>query len=474
MKKLPKVNTSKLLKAALPYILVGLMATKLGQAYRMASGGDVLDRILGAFLKIGEAFANPLPSLHPFDLLVGDACGALLWFIVYQKSKNARKYRRGAEYGTARWGNAKDIEPFIDPDFSQNILLSETERLTLGKIADPEKRNVNLNVLVIGGSGSGKTRYHIKPNLLQMNASYVCSDPKGTVIEEVGRALVRGGYKIKVLNTIDFSCSMHYNPFVYLHNPNELISYLTAKFDAFTPAQVQAELESMFDRQYSLTTREVVEIRTRTVTSTDPETGETTEDEEEYEYYILYVTLRNKGFGAVALENLDEEQKERYTATLSLKGNKPYLFGSDIYANESAGEDYDIPGEALADPDFAALIAEAEKYLGFPYVWGGSSPSTSFDCSGFVCYVYTHSGVHNLPRTTAQGIYNQCAHIPMSEAKPGDIIFFTGTYNSPGPVSHVGIYVGNNMMIHCGSPIQYARTDSSYWSQHFYAIGRLN
>ena len=490
-------------------------------------------------------------------------------------------------------------------------------------------------MLVIGGSGSGKTRYHIKPNLLQMNASYVCSDPKGTVIEEVGRALVRGGYKIKVLNTIDFSCSMHYNPFVYLHsetdiltlvtvimtntqgeakggddfwqkaeallyqaliayiyyeapaeernmntlldmfgsigqtvatavqehkgglvmagaiamliimvfsslsscsvmmdgamsavlgtsytsedpdiiqteanytaletalqnelanierthpgydeyrydvdsighNPNELISYLTAKFDAFTPAQVQAEMETMFDRQYSLTTREVVEIRTRTVTSTDPETGETTEDEEEYEYYILYVTLRNKGFGAVALENLDEEQKERYTATLSLKGNKPYLFGSDIYANESAGEDYDIPGEALADPDFAALIAEAEKYLGFPYVWGGSSPSTSFDCSGFVCYVYTHSGVHNLPRTTAQGIYNQCAHIPMSEAKPGDIIFFTGTYNSPGPVSHVGIYVGNNMMIHCGSPIQYARTDSSYWSQHFYAIGRLN
>ena len=258
------------------------------------------------------------------------------------------------------------------------------------------------------------------------------------------------------------------------HNPNELISYLTAKFDAFTPAQVQAELESMFDRQYSLTTREVVEIRTRTVTSTDPETGETTEDEEEYEYYILYVTLRNKGFGAVALENLDEEQKERYTATLSLKGNKPYLFGSDIYANESAGEDYDIPGEALADPDFAALIAEAEKYLGFPYVWGGSSPSTSFDCSGFVCYVYTHSGVHNLPRTTAQGIYNQCAHIPMSEAKPGDIIFFTGPYNSPGPVSHVGIYVGNNMMIDCWSPIQYARTDSSYWSQHFYAIGRLN
>ena len=214
MKKLPKINTAKLLKAALPYIFIGLMATKLGQAYRMVPEGDVLDKALGALLNIGTVFQNPLPSFHPFDLIVGAVCGVLIWFIVYQKSKNARKYRRGAEYGTARWGTAKDIEPFIDPDFSQNILLSDTERLTLGKIADPEKRNVNLNVLVIGGSGSGKTRYHIKPNLLQMNASYVCSDPKGTVIEEVGRAMVRGGYKIKVLNTIDFACSMHYNSIV--------------------------------------------------------------------------------------------------------------------------------------------------------------------------------------------------------------------------------------------------------------------
>lgn len=208
MKKLPKINTAKLLKAALPYIFIGLMATKLGQAYRMVPEGDVLDKALGALLNIGTVFQNPLPSFHPFDLIVGAVCGVLIWFIVYQKSKNARKYRRGAEYGTARWGTAKDIEPFIDPDFSQNILLSDTERLTLGKIADPEKRNVNLNVLVIGGSGSGKTRYHIKPNLLQMNASYVCSDPKGTVIEEIGRAMVRGGYKIKVLNTIDFACSI--------------------------------------------------------------------------------------------------------------------------------------------------------------------------------------------------------------------------------------------------------------------------
>ncbi|MBS6517867.1 MAG: type IV secretory system conjugative DNA transfer family protein, partial [Clostridium sp.] len=227
MKKLPKINPAKGLKAALPYLMIGLMATKFGQAYRMASGKDILDKVLGTFLTVGEAFQNPFPSLYPFDLMVGAGGSGLLWLIVYQKKKNARKYRRGAEYGTARWGNEKDIEPFIAPDFSQNILLSETERLTLGKIADPEKRNVNLNVLVIGGSGSGKTRYHIKPNLLQMNASYLCSDPKGTLIEEVGQAMLRGGYRIKLLNTIDFSSSMHYNPFVYLHSETDILTLVT-------------------------------------------------------------------------------------------------------------------------------------------------------------------------------------------------------------------------------------------------------
>ena len=225
--KFPKISITKLLKLALPYIFIGLMATKMGQAYRMVSDGDVIDKVLRAFLKVEEAFQNPLPSLHPFDLTVGAVFGILFWFAVYQKGKNARKYRRGAEYGSARWGGSKDIEPFFNPDFSENILLSETERLTLGKIADPEKRNVNLNVLVLGGSGSGKTRYHIKPNLLQMNASYLCSDPKGTLIEEVGYALVRGGYKIKLLNTIDFSCSMHYNPFVYLHSETDILTLVT-------------------------------------------------------------------------------------------------------------------------------------------------------------------------------------------------------------------------------------------------------
>ena len=228
MKNLPKINPSKALKASLPYLIAGLLCTKLGEAYRLTTGGDVIDRLLAAFTKLGLVFQNPFPSLHPFDLLVGAAAAVLLRLVVWSKIKNAKKYRHGEEYGTARWGNEKDIAPFINSDFSQNILLTDTERLTLGKIADPEKRNVNLNVLVIGGSGSGKTRYHIKPNLLEMNASYVCSDPKGTVVEEVGRALVQQGhYKLKILNTIDFGCSMHYNPFHYLHSETDILSLVT-------------------------------------------------------------------------------------------------------------------------------------------------------------------------------------------------------------------------------------------------------
>lgn len=228
MKNLPKINPAKAVKASLPYVFAGLLCTKLGEAYRLTTGGDVLDKLLAAFTKLGLVFQNPLPSFHPFDLLVGAVAAVLLRLVVWSKIKNAKKYRHGEEYGTARWGNEKDIAPFINSDFSQNILLTDTERLTLGKIADPEKRNVNLNVLVIGGSGSGKTRYHIKPNLLQMNASYVCSDPKGTVVEEVGRALVQQGhYKLKILNTIDFSCSMHYNPFHYLHSETDILSLVT-------------------------------------------------------------------------------------------------------------------------------------------------------------------------------------------------------------------------------------------------------
>ena len=257
------------------------------------------------------------------------------------------------------------------------------------------------------------------------------------------------------------------------HNPYELASYLSAKYHVYFREQVQDELREIFEAQYELTLTEEIEIRYRTETSTDPETGETTTEEVPYEYYILNVTLTNKTLPAVILPRLDEQQREIYTVMQQLKGNKPYLWEGIYTGGEDTGPSYEIPGEALDDPAFAALMAEATKYIGWPYVWGGSSPSTSFDCSGFVCWVYTASGVHNLPRTTAQGIYNQCAIISPSEAKPGDIIFFTGTYDSPGPVSHVGIYVGDGMMLHCGSPIQYANINSSYWQTHFYAFGRL-
>ena len=258
------------------------------------------------------------------------------------------------------------------------------------------------------------------------------------------------------------------------HNPYELTSYLSAKYHSYTRTEIQGELQEVFEVQYELTLTEEVEIRYRTETSTDADGNETSE-EVSYEYYILHVTLKNRTLPAVVNTRLDMEQKEIYSVMQELKGNKPYLWES-IYTEGGTETEpgYQIPGEALSDPSFAALIGEAEKYLGYPYVWGGSSPSTSFDCSGFVCWVFSNSGVHNLPRTTAQGIYNQCARVSPADAKPGDIIFFTGTYDSGVPVSHVGIYVGNNMMIHCGNPIQYASIGTSYWQQHFYAFGRLS
>ena len=397
-----------------------------------------------------------------------------------QYAKEFRKAQKNAGQGFAATKKAKDVISSTGQAIVNAVKNHKGGLMVFGILAlliiMVFSSLSSCSVMIEGAMGSilGTSYTSENPDIIQTEANYTALE------SELQRKLAN------IESTYYGYDEYRYDVDSVGHNPNELISYLTAKFDAFTPEQVQAELEAVFEKQYSLTTREVVEIRYRTetrtgtTTSTDPETGETTteeytyEVEVPYEYKILYVTLRNKGFGTVAVEGLTEEQKERYAATLSMKGNKPYLFGNDIYANESAGEDYDIPGEALADPEFAALITEAEKYLGYPYVWGGSSPSTSFDCSGFVCYVFTNSGVHNLPRTTAQGIFNQCAHISPSEAKPGDIIFFTGTYNSSGPVSHVGIYVGDNMMIHCGSPIQYARTDSSYWSQHFYAFGRLN
>jgi len=267
------------------------------------------------------------------------------------------------------------------------------------------------------------------------------------------------------------------------HNPYELTAYLTVSFEDYTRAEVQSALQELFQRQYTLTLREEVEVRTRTETrthtSTDPETGETTEEEYEveveYNYYILHVTLTNHGLGsAIEAGGLTEDQQERYKILLETKGNRPYLFGDDIYAN-SSGEylDYDIPGEALTDEKFANMIREAEKYLGMPYVWGGSTPSTGFDCSGFVCWVINNSGNGwNVGRTTANGLMDCCDIIPLSEAEPGDLIFFQGTYDTAG-ASHVGIYVGNGMMIHTGNPTSYASIETNYWQSHYYCCGRI-
>ena len=273
------------------------------------------------------------------------------------------------------------------------------------------------------------------------------------------------------------------------HNPYELAAYLTVVFEDYTREEVQATLQQLFEQQYELILEEEVEIRTRTETRTgtrthtDPETGETWEEEYEYEveveyeYYILNVTLRNYGLGSVIRSSgLSADQLERYEVLLETLGNRSYLFGEDVSSAPGGGgeyTDYDIPGEALTDTAFANMIREAEKYLGYPYVWGGSSPSTSFDCSGFVSWVINNCGNGwSVGRQTANGLKNLCDIIPPSEAKPGDLIFFQGTYNTSG-ASHVGIYVGNGMMIHCGDPISYASIQSNYWQQHFYCFGRI-
>ena len=272
------------------------------------------------------------------------------------------------------------------------------------------------------------------------------------------------------------------------HNPYELASLLTVEFENYTRSQVQARLQSIFEAQYELKLVEKVEIRTRKETrvgySYNPITGTghtyTYQVTVQYEYKILNVTLLNRGVDYVARNSgLTDDQLQRYEVTLECRGNRDDLFAGIAFATPdgagSSGEyqDYDIPGEALTDEKFRKMITEAEKYLGYPYVWGGSSPSTSFDCSGFVSWVINHCGNGwNVGRQTANGLMGKCDIIPKSEAKPGDLIFFQKTYNTSG-ASHVGIYVGNGMMIHCGSPISYASIETSYWRQHYYCMGRI-
>ena len=218
---------TKLIALYLPYILLGLVATNLGEAWRLAEGKELGDKIMAMMGTFPVAFVNPLPSLHPLDLLIGFSCGAGLRLAVYLRSKNAKKYRHGMEYGSARWGNAKDIEPFMAPKFSDNIILTKTERLMMSNRPPDPKNARNKNVLVVGGSGSGKTRFWLKPNLLQCHSSYVVTDPKGSIVVECGNALLKNGYKVRILNTINFKKSMHYNPFAYVHSEKDILKLVT-------------------------------------------------------------------------------------------------------------------------------------------------------------------------------------------------------------------------------------------------------
>ncbi|WP_341458115.1 VirD4-like conjugal transfer protein, CD1115 family [Faecalibacterium prausnitzii] len=211
----------------LPYILLGLVATNFGEAWRLAEGKELGDKIISMMGTIPMAFANPLPSLHPLDLLVGLCCGAGLRLAVYLRGKNAKKYRHGMEYGSARWGTTKDIEPFMAPKFADNIILTKTERLMMSNRPPDPKNARNKNVLVVGGSGSGKTRFWLKPNLLQCHSSYVVTDPKGSIVVECGNALLKNGYKVRILNTINFKKSMHYNPFAYVHSEKDILKLVT-------------------------------------------------------------------------------------------------------------------------------------------------------------------------------------------------------------------------------------------------------
>ena len=218
---------TKWLALYLPYILLGLVATNFGEAWRLAEGKELSNKIMAMMGTLPLAFANPLPSLHPLDLLIGLSCGAELRLAVYLRSKNAKKYRHGIEYGSARWGNTKDIEPFQAPKFADNIILTKTERLMMSNRPPDPKNARNKNVLVVGGSGSGKTRFWLKPNLLQCHSSYVVTDPKGTIVLECGQAMLKNGYKVKIFNTINFKKSMHYNPFAYVHSEKDILKLVT-------------------------------------------------------------------------------------------------------------------------------------------------------------------------------------------------------------------------------------------------------
>lgn len=349
---------------------------------------------------------------------------------------------------------------------------------------------VGLLVLVIAGSVSSCSVLINGGGNVVLGTSYTAEDGDLKGVETDYTKL-----EDKLRNKIDRIETDHpgydeyrYNLAEIGHNPYELASLLTVEFENYTRSQVQARLQSIFEAQYELKLEEKVEIRTRKETRVgyryNPITGTghtyTYQVTVQYEYKILNVTLLNRGVDYVARNSgLTDDQLQRYEVTLECRGNRDDLFAGIAFATPdgagSSGEyqDYDIPGEALTDEKFRKMITEAEKYLGYPYVWGGSSPSTSFDCSGFVSWVINHCGNGwNVGRQMANGLMGKCDIIPKSEAKPGDLIFFQKTYNTSG-ASHVGIYVGNGMMIHCGNPISYASIETNYWWQHYYYMGRI-
>ena len=349
---------------------------------------------------------------------------------------------------------------------------------------------VGLLVLVIAGSVSSCSVLINGGGNVVLGTSYTAADED---LKGVETEYTKLEYKLrKQIDRIETDHpgydEYRYNLAEIGHNPYELASLLTVEFENYTRSQVQARLQSIFEAQYELKLEEKVEIRTRKETRVgyryNPITGTghtyTYQVTVQYEYKILNVTLLNRGVDYVARNSgLSDDQLERYEVTLECRGNRDDLFAGIAFATPdgagSSGEyqDYDIPGEALTDEKFRKMITEAEKYLGYPYVWGGSSPSTSFDCSGFVSWVINHCGNGwNVGRQTANGLMGKCDIIPKSEAKPGDLIFFQKTYNTSG-ASHVGIYVGNGMMIHCGNPISYASTETNYWRQHYYCMGRI-
>ncbi|MBD5511755.1 MAG: hypothetical protein HDR08_10950 [Lachnospiraceae bacterium] len=400
----------------------------------------------------------------------------------YQKTKLSRKYAKEARDAgqgakkTAAAAKAAAAKAREAAEKTTSFIASHWKGLLIGLV-------IGLLVMLIAGGISSCSNMAAGTMNAILGTTYTAED------EDInGAETDYGELEGALQREIDGVESSHhgYDEYRYDldeigHDPYELASYLTVLYEDYTRAEVQAALREIFGRQYTLTYTESVEVRHRTEerTGTDPLTGETYTYEVDvaYDYYILTITLRNKPIGTIAEETLDDQQLERYLIYMETRGGHDGLFADNPSLNGgiNAGEydGYSIPAEALTDEDFRKLITEAEKYLGYPYVWGGSSPETSFDCSGFVCYVLNHSGVYSIGRTTANGIKSRCTIISAGEAKPGDIIFFQGTYSTPG-ASHVGIYVGNGMMIHCGNPIQYANTNSPYWQEHFYCFGRLD